>query len=130
MDGTGQGAILGPSNELADAAHPVEPGQPIQIFCVGLGEVDPPIEAGNPADPDVALHEAVAEVRVLVGGLPADVAFAGLAPNFSGLYQVNATLHPDVEPGAAMPVQLEVVFEGGEVVTSNVATIAVEPATP
>jgi uncharacterized protein (TIGR03437 family) len=35
-----------------------------------------------------------------MNGIPATVVFAGLAPGFSGLYQINAEV-PELEPGIA-----------------------------
>lgn len=36
-----------------------------------------------------------------VGGVNAPVSFAGLAPGFAGLYQINFTIPPGVTSGAA-----------------------------
>jgi len=47
-------------------------------------------------------------VGVMIGGQSADVFFAGLAPGFTGLYQVNATVPQDVQPGDQVPVVLTV----------------------
>jgi uncharacterized protein (TIGR03437 family) len=45
-------------------------------------------------------------VSVTIGAQPAQVLFAGLAPGFAGLYQVNAVVPPGITPGAKVPVIL------------------------
>ena len=103
-DAQGQGAILDVQFRLVDAANPVAAGEAIQIFCEGLGPVNPPVNAGSaaPSAPPFAL--ATEEVSVTVGGLPATVLFKGLAPGFAGLYQVNAIVPPGVPTGSRIPV--------------------------
>ena len=57
----------------------------------------------------------------IVGGINAPVTFAGLAPGFMGLYQVNAQIPVGVTPGNSVPV---IVTQAGS--ASNIATIAVQ----
>jgi len=90
--GTGQGAIVnGVTNLLADAANPVSGGNIVTIYCTGLGQTSPPIAAGEAA-PLTSLSRTVMPVNVRIGGQEAVVTFAGLAPGFAGLYQVNAEI--------------------------------------
>jgi uncharacterized protein (TIGR03437 family) len=60
---------------------------------------------------------------VTIGGVPATVSFSGLAPGFVGLYQINAQVPAATLTGPWIPIGLTI---GG--VTSNTATIAVDPA--
>lgn len=55
-----------------------------------------------------------------VYGVEAATSYTGLAPGFSGLYQINATIPAGVTPGGAVAVQLQVAGQ-----TSEAATIAV-----
>jgi uncharacterized protein (TIGR03437 family) len=57
---------------------------------------------------------------VTIGGLPAFVSFAGLAPGFIGLYQVNVQVPQGVAAGDAVPVVLSI-----GATASNPVTIAV-----
>ena len=75
----------------------------IQIYCTGLGAVDPPVAAGQ-AVPTDALHSATNSVTLTIGGVSVTPSFAGLTPGFSGLYQINATKMPaGVAPGSQGP---------------------------
>jgi sugar lactone lactonase YvrE len=60
-------------------------------YVTGLGAVTPPVATGAaaPAEP---LSYANATVTATIGGLPAQVRFAGLAPGFIGLGQVNVLI--------------------------------------
>ena len=72
---------------------------PIQPFYAeGLGAVTntPRTGAAAPSNP---LAEALATVRVTLGGVPCVMQFAGLAPGFAGVYQVNFRVPPGVPAG-------------------------------
>jgi uncharacterized protein (TIGR03437 family) len=63
----------------------------------------------------------MAAVTVTIGGVPVVPSFAGLAPGWVGLYQVNVEVPPNAPVSDAVPV---VVSVGG--VTSNQVTMAVQ----
>ena len=58
---------------------------------------------------------------VTIGGVAATVTFSGLAPDSTGLYQVNAQVPESAPTGDAVPVVLTI---GGG--TSNTITLAIE----
>ena len=105
---------------LAAAGNPAEPGDVLIIYCSGLGAVNPPVDAGAAAPGQEPFARTVDPVSVTIGGLGANVFFAGLTPGFTGLYQVNAFLPEGVTPGDAVPVVLDVANQ-----TSLPVTIAV-----
>ena len=85
--------------------QPASTGDVLQIYCTGLGRVtaDPPgplLVTGKtaPADGSV-LYRSAATPQVSIGGVPAPVLFAGLAPGFAGLYQVDVVMPKGVDPG-------------------------------
>jgi len=124
--GTGQGFIFvipGPGQQvLADPSAPAHAGDVIQIYCTGLGAVDPPVGAGQ-AVPSDALHSATNSVTLTIGGVSVTPSFAGLTPGFSGLYQINATKMPaGVAPGSQVPVTITV----GGIYQSPPVTMAVK----
>jgi uncharacterized protein (TIGR03437 family) len=88
-DGTQAIVVHNADNTLATAARPLERGEFAFLYVSGLGTVSnaPPDGAGAPASPGLAAVSA--QVRVTLGGMPCDVQFAGLAPGFAGVYQVN-----------------------------------------
>ncbi|MFB3829239.1 MAG: S8 family serine peptidase [Bryobacteraceae bacterium] len=78
--------------------NPAARGSAIQLYCNGLGPVDNTPPTGEPA-PVSPLARTFAQPTVTIGGRPAAVGFSGLAPGFSGLYQVNVTVPSDAPTG-------------------------------
>jgi uncharacterized protein (TIGR03437 family) len=93
--GIGEGSILHSDYSEVSASSPAVPNETVQMFLTGLGPVTPQVADGAaaPSSPLSVSAEAAATV-VYVGDefVPAQVAFAGLAPGFAGLYQVNFTV--------------------------------------
>ena len=82
--------------------------------------MDNPVAAGMPA-PSAPLSRTANTVTATIGGLPAQVAFAGLSPGFAGLYQVNVTIPTGVAAGSQVPVTISAAGQ-----TSATVTIAVK----
>jgi uncharacterized protein (TIGR03437 family) len=120
QSGKGQGAVLDVQGRLVAAANPARAGDGIQIFCEGLGPVNPPVAAGSGAPSAEPFARATEPVSVTIGGRPATLLFAGLAPGFAGLYQVNA-----IVPAGLTPGNVNVVIKVGEQEAPPV-TIAVQ----
>jgi uncharacterized protein (TIGR03437 family) len=116
QQGTGQGAIVNLSNVLIDENAPAAIGDAVVIYCTGLGPVSPAVPAGNAA-PVSPLSYTTNTVTATIGGQPAQVLFAGLAPTFAGLYQVNAIVPAGVAAGNAVPVVLQVAGQASPPVT-------------
>ena len=77
--------------------------------------------SGEAAPSQEPLARITIPVQAEIGGRSATVQFAGLAPGFVGLYQVNVEIPAGVEPGPEVPL---VLFQNG--VPSNIITIAVQ----
>jgi uncharacterized protein (TIGR03437 family) len=107
QSGTGPGAILGQKPggipALNTAANPASVGDALLIFCTGVGTVSPSVPAGAAASTSV-LSYTDSPVTVTVGGKDAQVLFAGLAPGWVALYQVNVLVPPGVAAGPSVPV--------------------------
>ena len=120
QQGTGQGVILKSDQvTLAQPGAPAEGGETVVIYCTGLGAVNPAVATGQPA-PSQTLARTASPVTVTVGGAPANVVFAGLAPGFIGLYQINATLDKSTPSGDAVPVIVSVAGQTSPTVTMAV----------
>jgi uncharacterized protein (TIGR03437 family) len=105
---------------LAGSSTPATAGDILTMYCTGLGAVNQPVTAGSAA-PSQPLAYTVGTVTVSIGGQPAKVSFAGLAPGFAGLYQINATVPSGVPTGNQIPVVIMV-----DGISSPVVTIAVQ----
>ena len=85
--------------QVSDAA-PAKAGDVLLMYCLGLGTTNPAIADGSisPAQP-LAMTPGV---TVSIGGRNAAIQFAGLVPNYVGLYQINAVMPDGVAPGPAV----------------------------
>ena len=121
-----QGAILLSNTNLLAMpvtagipSQPVRVGDPISIYCTGLGVTNPLIPTNTPGPNSPAAIAVLPSVSI--GGVQTPLSFAGLAPGFVGLYQVNA----QIPKGTAASNTVSVVLTQGSV-SSNTATIAVQ----
>jgi uncharacterized protein (TIGR03437 family) len=89
-------AIVDVNYRILTAQNPTHPGDTLVVFATGLGAV-----VGNvtPGTAPGALLTA-AELTVHIGGVPAKVFYAGLSPQFPGLYQVNVEVPKSVAAGS------------------------------
>ena len=117
--GTGQGAILNQNGTVNSPDNPADAGSIIVLYATGAGQTTPPGTDG--LVPTTILPSPRLPVSVQVGGVAAEILYAGAAPGLiSGVLQVNCRIPADVEPALAVPVVLSV---GGAV--SPPVTIAV-----
>jgi uncharacterized protein (TIGR03437 family) len=106
--GTGQAAAINNKDgSINGAAGPAKVGDYVQLYITGAGQT-------NPAGTDGLINAAtlpvpVGNVKVTIGGLPANVNFAGGAPgSVAGVIQVNAQIPAGVTAGSAVPVVVAV----------------------
>ncbi len=97
------GAISGITSQKAKA------GDVITLYGVGFGPVTPSIPAGQLVQ---QLNTITADYEFLLGGVKAEVQYAGLAPQLVGVYQFNIKV-PNV--GSADPVPLVVTIAGTQI---------------
>jgi len=121
QQGTGQGAIRDTQGRLVDTAAPAAAGEIVQVYGTGLGTTQPAIASGQAAPSAEPLARVTLPVTATVGGKSAVVHFAGLAPGFVGLYQVNVQIPDGITPGPAVPL---VLAQNG--VPSNTVTLAIK----
>lgn len=136
QDGVGPAVAVNVDGTLAQSAEvwphnpsrPARRGEAIILYGNGLGAVSPTPRTGdNSVD---QLRSAVDPPRVLVGGIPAEVVFAGLSPEFVGVNQINVIIPEGVTGGDRVAVQLETdsnsVLGLTTITSSALVTIAVE----
>ena len=114
------GAVLNQDGALNATGARAGRGQVIQIFATGPGALSRTIEDGTGA-PTSPLALTTSTPDVFIAGVPATVQFSGMAPGFSGLWQINAVV-PD-RAFVTGRVPLQVYMDG---VDSNEVTIFVQ----
>jgi len=102
-------AQRGVNSSIISASNPALRGETIVLYASGLGTVSnaPPAGAAALASP---LSMVLGNTEVSIGGRTTRFDFAGLAPGFAGLYQINVVVPSDAAPGEA-----EVVLRTGGV---------------
>ena len=118
QSGTGRASVLNQDYTYNGADAPAVPaarGSVVMVYGTGFG-------VANPLGQD-GLSWLASAVSAIIGGLPAEVTFAGLAPGYTpGLQQINIRIPDDCPTGAAVPIRLQI---GGKS-TQMGTTIAVE----
>lgn len=113
--------VINPNGKVNSVADPAQPGDVVVLYATGEGQTDPPGVDGKPADAPYP-HPA-APVELKIDGQNADILYAGAAPGFAGLMQVNARVPANIVGSGLVSAQL---FVGG--VSSPSAKIAVHGA--
>jgi uncharacterized protein (TIGR03437 family) len=111
MGNSGMGAVLNQDFSMNGPANPLPRGQVLVVYATGLGAV---MKQGQ-------LSVTAAPVTAVVNGQELAVEFAGLAPGYVGLYQVNVRIPAATPPGLGVSLTLK---EGGQL--SNTVSVALE----
>jgi uncharacterized protein (TIGR03437 family) len=119
-DGAG-GGIFVQSGKPVSTANPAARGSLVTFFATGLGAVSPSVADGAAAQPAPNLSLVSAQPTVNIGGVDTTVQFAGLAPGFAGLYQINALVPASISADDSTPLTLRV-----GLMVSNTVTLAVK----
>ena len=101
-NGTGQAAAVNEDGTLNSEANPVARGSIVSLYATGQGQ-------------------APSGVSLKIGQYNADLLYAGPAPGFPGLMQINARVPGGFLPPGVQPVVLSV----GNAVSQGGVTIAV-----
>ena len=102
------GSLIGPDN-------PAIPGEVLVLYTTGLGPVSLNLPDGVRAPLD-RLAYTIDPVDVYVADEHCDVLFAGLAPGYVGLYQVNFRLASDL-PAGNLDIQIQTPYANSRVAT-------------
>ena len=93
------------------ASRPARPVDVITIYGIGFGPVSPFTAAGTIASGNTALQS---QPTFRLGGVPATLSYAGLAPNAVGLYQFNLVVPNSVSGDVPLTVET-----GGTIVNQS-----------
>jgi uncharacterized protein (TIGR03437 family) len=106
--GLGPAAVLHADYSLVTADSPAIAGETLQLYVTGLGAVTPPVADGaaGPSNPPSTVNEYPGSILIDLfdqAGVDtyANVTFAGLAPGYPGLYQINFVVPSGVASGPA-----------------------------
>lgn len=126
QNGMGPAAILHANGASVSSSNPAKPKETVIMFMNGLGPVTPQVDdgVGAPSDPVSSSVEARNVAVILDDGTNfqfAQVLFAGLAPGFAGLYQVNFTLPASDLKNGDVRIALETVEAENEMATINIS---------
>jgi uncharacterized protein (TIGR03437 family) len=93
QSGNGRGAVTAVNQDgsINSATQPAARGSYVTIYAAGLGAVTPALTTGQLA-PVSPLSTTATPVSAVIGGYAATVTFAGAAPGFAALYQINVQI--------------------------------------
>jgi uncharacterized protein (TIGR03437 family) len=104
---TGPAIALNQDGTLNSAANPAPAGSIVVLYATGTGQTAPPgLDGDEP--PDAALPVPKLPVLVTIGSENAEIFYAGDAPGFVGLTQLNIGVPKSIVGGGAQPITLEV----------------------
>jgi uncharacterized protein (TIGR03437 family) len=118
--GVGQVVAVNEDGSLNSDQHPAQLGSIVVLYATGDGQTRPAGVTGQAAQPPYGTPQL--PVSLTIAGVSADVIWAGSAPGFVGLLQINARI-----PGGFIPTgDLPVVLTIGSYPSAAGVTIAVE----
>ncbi|MCX6638509.1 MAG: hypothetical protein NT090_25930 [Acidobacteria bacterium] len=112
-----------PDGSRVSQEQPARPGDLVILYATGLGRTIPNPHSGElPAQ--AAVLERLSEFQVLLDGAPVGpdrIAYAGVAPGFAGLYQINLRLPDTLPPNPDVRLRLgdEISPAGGAIPVEN-----------
>jgi uncharacterized protein (TIGR03437 family) len=120
--GHGQGSILNQDGTVNSASNPAAVGSYVSVYATGEGQTNPAGIDGKPAG-SPAPRPVAQPITATVGGLPAQVQYAGGAPGLvAGALQANVQIPAGVTSGSNAPIVINI---GGQSTQANV-TVAIK----
>jgi uncharacterized protein (TIGR03437 family) len=96
--GSGRAVVQNSDFSLNASNNPAKVGSTIVAYLTGSGPVSPAVATGA-ISPTSPLAQVTSSNAASIGGASAQVAFAGLAPGFVGLLQVNIVVPASLATG-------------------------------
>ncbi len=117
-------APVSASASIGLVTAPIPRGQTGFFYATGLGAMTPPVGDGvGGLEAPITTHSANSEPTVLIGGVAAVVQFAGQAPGFPGINQINVLIPRETPTGDSVPLQVRT--SDGILVSTPGATVAI-----
>jgi uncharacterized protein (TIGR03437 family) len=99
-DGRGEGIVVHSGDwTLVTRDKPATPGEILTFYATGLGAVDGPVATGEPAPMMPVPLRNDRLLSVIVDSRLQTLLYAGLAPGFIGVYQINFVFDPAAGAG-------------------------------
>jgi uncharacterized protein (TIGR03437 family) len=118
--GVGQAVAVNQDGSLNSTQNPAQLSSIVVLYATGQGQTQPAGVTGQAAQAPYGTPQL--PVSLTIGGVPADVIWAGSAPGFVGLLQINARI-----PGGFIPTgDLPVILTIGTYRSAAGVTIAIE----
>ena len=106
QNGIGSGAILKADFSIVTVSNPARRGDTVLVYLTGLGALETALSDGT-ASSSTVLNRITDSVNVYIGGIKSTITFAGAAPGFAGLYQINVQIPAAAPIGSAVPLAIE-----------------------
>ena len=97
-------AVLNQDGSENAESNPESRGRIVVLYATGQGLVAPEIASGELGPGTEPFPRPLEPVNVTIGGAPGVLHFAGLAPDFVGLLQINVQIDNSVPPGPAVVI--------------------------
>jgi uncharacterized protein (TIGR03437 family) len=97
---------------LISPDSPAHSGEIVVLYAAGLGRTSPDIASGVVAQGPITIL-AMAQLQILLNGVacpPDSVFYAGIAPDFVGLYQINLQLPENLPPNPEIQIAIGVLI--------------------
>ena len=107
------------NNQLVTPSNPIHFNDQLVIYATGLGQVSPDMKAGFPGPTHPLAVTSVVPI-VTLGGMNVPVEYAGLAPGFVGVYQINLKVPFQSPTGLSVPLTIS---QGGATTTLSVRVV-------
>ena len=103
---TGNAVVVNQDGSINSDQHPAPRGSVVTLYATGQGQTTPAGVTGQPST--APFPRPVLPVSLTMDGIPAEVLFAGEAPGFVGLLQINAQVPSGFVPSGDLPLVLKV----------------------
>ncbi len=101
-----QAAITHVDGSLVSSSSPATANETVIVYATGLGPVTGPMVDGALAIAPPLQPTTPGQATAKIGSINAPVAFSGLTPGFTGLYQINVQIPPNVPAGSSLVIAI------------------------